>query len=118
MIRARALRSMLEELVRHREAMAASAPYEPLEVFDAGDITLDELPPLWRERMEQAAIDGVEESLHASIREEGWRAFAEGGLDAMHALVDEACGDSDYLSSIVDHRWDGIGTEAGGYWVA
>ena len=75
------------------------------------------LIPLWRARMEDAAEEGVMESLYASIREEGWRAFAEGGLRAMRDLCDAACGDDARLASIVDHRWDGIGTKKGGRWI-
>ena len=51
------------------------------------------------------------------IREEGWAAYAEGGLDAMLALSDAATEDSSLLGSILEHRWDGIGAKRGGFWV-
>ena len=38
---------------------------------------------LWIELFRPAAEDSVMQSLVASIREEGWRALAEGGLEAM-----------------------------------
>jgi hypothetical protein len=68
--------------------------------------------------MEDAAKDGVMASLYASIREEGWRAYASGGLAAMHDLANAACGDSAYLSGILDHRWNDIGVNASGVWCA
>jgi len=63
------------------------------------------------------AEDSVVQSLVASIREEGWRAFAEGGLEAMRELADRACGDDGVLLTILDPRWDGIGTDRRGHWV-
>lgn len=108
------LRAMLETLVEHREAVWLATPEEPLTIICAADLPL---LPSWRSRMQRAAEDGVKESLHASIREEGWRAYAEGGLAAMHALFDAATGDNDYLAGILDHRWDGIGNKRGGIWV-
>jgi hypothetical protein len=66
-------------------------------------------------RLKAAAEDGVEQSLLASIREEGWRDFAQGGLHAMGALADRACGDDGVLLTILDHRWDGIGTHRRGH---
>jgi hypothetical protein len=114
--RASELRKMLEAVVERRKARAAAATERvPLTIYCAGDIKWP-LPPLWRSRMENAEKDGVMESLYASIREEGWRACAIGGLYAMRALADRACGDSERLSGILDHRWDGIGTSEKGVW--
>ena len=73
--------------------------------------------PRWPTQMKAAAGDGVEQSLVASIPEEAWRAFAEGGLHAMRELADRACGDDARLLTILDRRWDGIGTRRHGHWV-
>lgn len=116
--RAELLKQIVDALLEHRRAKAASEPDKPLGTISPASWGDSPLPPPWRSRIEHAAEDGVQESLHASIREEGWRAFTEGGLDAMRELADRACGENDYLLGIVGHRWDGIGTDAGGYWVA
>lgn len=107
--RAGVLRDMLEALIEHREKSSAPTRWVAVNFEEV-------LEPRWKSRADAAAKDGIEQSLHASIREEGWRAFAEGGLPAMHELCDEACGDNDYMAVIVDHRWDGIGNERRGVW--
>jgi hypothetical protein len=113
---ARLLRQMLNALIQHRQAQADAETEDSLK-------SLDEIlarmppPPLWSSRMKAAAEDGIEQSLLASIREEGWRAFAEGGLDAMLHLADRACGDDLRLLALLDRHWDGIGTDRCGHWV-
>jgi len=115
--RADQLREMVEAVVRHRKAAAATTPDDRL-LITRVDLSGPPPRPRWVSRIERAAKDGVLESLYASIREEGWRAFAEGGREAMSALAERACGDDPQLMNIVDHRWDRIGTEARGYWIA
>jgi hypothetical protein len=92
-------------------------PEEPSPPLNFAALDDGIVPPRWVSYLERAARDGVEESLCASIREEGWRAFASGGLDAMLDLADRASGEINVLYAIIDHCWDGIGTEASGYWV-
>lgn len=65
--------------------------------------------------------DPVREALTHALRQCGKRLYEIGGLDAMH----EACGRQEDLSnggrrvSILDKRWDGIGTANGRVgWVA
>lgn len=118
--RAPALREMLEAVVERRKARAAKARGSgevEVKVYSAAELFAGPLLPRWRVWMESAEEDGVMQSLYASIREEGWRAFAEGGLKAMHDLSDRACGNNGRLAVILDHRWDGIGTNQGGHWV-
>jgi hypothetical protein len=113
---ARLLQQMLHALVAHRLARADTELDDKI-VPLAFALAIKPRPPRWMQRMEAAAADGVEQSLLASIREEGWRAFAEGGLHAMRTLADQACGDDGRLLIIVDHQWDGIGTRRLGHWV-
>ncbi|MFZ3238573.1 MAG: hypothetical protein WA184_24820 [Stellaceae bacterium] len=113
---ARRLRQILDALVAHRTAKADSETDDKIVPLHVA-LVLKPQPPHWIQQMEAAAKDGVEPSLCASIREEGWRAFAEGGLDAMHQLAGQACGDDGYLETIIDHHWDGIGTRSLGHWV-
>jgi hypothetical protein len=108
------LREMLKTLVEHRQQHAQDQPAKSIIITN---FSSKPLPPQWVSRMQNAAKDGVKESLHASIREEGWRAYAEGGLKAMHQLADDACADNNHFASILDHRWDGIGTDKNGHWV-
>ncbi|MGC2075222.1 MAG: hypothetical protein WA728_04145, partial [Xanthobacteraceae bacterium] len=110
---ARRLRQILETLAAHREAKPGP---EIEDAFKPLDMTLrfQLFRPRWIQQKDAAAEDGVEQSLVASIREEGWRALAEGGLKAMRELADRACGDNGYLVSLLDHRWDGIGTDRRG----
>jgi hypothetical protein len=85
------MRAILEALEAHRAAKAASAlevdqlaeAASELEPKNAELADLEDIPPRCMLALEALARDGVEESRHASIREEGWRAFAEGGLDAI-----------------------------------
>ena len=113
---ARPLRQILETLAAHREAKARPETGETFERIDMA-LCFQLFRPRWIQQKEAAAEDGVEQSLVASIREEGWRALAEGGLKAMRELADRACGDNGYLLSLLDHRWDGIGTDRRGHWV-
>ena len=114
--RAGLLRHMVDALLTHRLAQAdANADDKIVPLVFA--LAIKPQPPRWIQRMEAAAKDDVEQSLLASICEEGWRAFAEGGLAAMRALADRACDDDGGLLTIVDHHWDGIGTHAAGHWV-
>jgi hypothetical protein len=113
---ARQLQQMLEALAAHRDAKAGPETEEPFKRIDMV-LRFPLFRPRWIQQKEAAAEDGVEQSLVASIREEGWRAFAEGGLEAMRELADRACGDNGYLLSILDGRWDGIGTDRRGHWV-
>jgi hypothetical protein len=108
------LRKMLETVVERRKTRQG----EPAELCIITPAQLGEPLPRWQARMQAAETDGATQSLHASIREEGWRAFATGGLKAMHALADRACSNNNYLISILDHRWDGIGTPEHGVWTA
>jgi CHC2 zinc finger len=103
------LREMLEALEAHRnDKSEARPPGEAKIELVAGTYFTIEAP--WRARMKRAAEDGVQESLRASIREEGWLAFAIGGLAAMHSLADAACGQRPgLLDAMLDHSWDGIG---------
>jgi hypothetical protein len=114
--RALVLRVILEALVARRAAKGATAPEELFTPVDFAALDDGPVPPRWVSCLERAARDGVEESLHASIREEGWRAFAWGGLDAMRELADRASAESDVLYTLIDFHWDGIGAEASGYW--
>jgi hypothetical protein len=113
---ARQLRQILETLAAHREAKARPETEETFKRIDMA-LRFQLFRPRWIQQKEAAAEDGVEQSLVASIREEGWRALAEGGLEAMRDLADRACGDNGYLLSILDRRWDGIGTDLLGHWV-
>ena len=113
---ARLLRQMLGTLMQHRQAQADSESEDNLKSLDE-ILAIMPPPPRWIRHMEAAAKDGVDKSLVASIREEGWRAFAEGGLDAMRQLANQACGDDGRLLTLLDHRWDGIGTRRHGHWV-
>jgi hypothetical protein len=114
--RARLLRQMLDALAAHREAKADPETDDKIVRPDFGPVIRPQ-PPRWMRHMQAAAGDGVEQSLVALIRKEGWRALAEGGLEAMRDLADWACGDNGYLLSLLDHRWDGIGTRRHGHWV-
>jgi hypothetical protein len=113
---ARLLRQMLDALLDHRLARADTQADDKIVPLMFA-LALKPQPPRWIQQMEAAARDGVEQSLLASIREEGWRAFAEGRLDAMRALADRACGDDARLLTIVDHQWDGIGSRSCGHWI-
>ena len=113
---ARRLRQMLDALQQHRAAQANTESGDRLKSLDQ-ILAMLPLPPLWLTRINDAAEDGIEQSLLASIREEGWRAFAEGGLDAMRQLADRASGEDDRRLTILDHQWDGIGTDRHGHWV-
>jgi hypothetical protein len=113
--RAPSLRMMLEMLVEHRQSRAAeSAAEDDLVAIDAAKL-LTPPKPRWAAHIEHAKKDAVAAALHAVIREEGWHAYAAGGLDGMHALCNAATANSD-LGAILDHRWDGIGVEAHGFW--
>ena len=114
--RARLLRQMLDALAAHRHSKADPETDDKIVPLDFG-LVIRPQPPRSLRWMEAAAGDGVEQSLVASIREEGWRALAEGGLEAMRDLADRACGDNGYLLSLLDHRWDGIGTRRLGHWM-
>jgi hypothetical protein len=107
---------MLDGLAAHRQSKADPETDDKIVRLDFG-LVIKPQPPRWMRHMEAAAGDGVEQSLVALIREEGWRALAEGGLEAMRDLADRACGDNGYLLSLLDHRWDGIGTRRRGHWV-
>lgn len=112
--------AMLEAYDAHQKALALSASDEDaqLKIMRVGD--LRSIPPRWRSRMDRAAKDGVRESLHASIREEGWAAYAQGGLDAMHALlaaVESHPKGSNRYGARLDKLWDNIGGKDG-MWVA
>jgi hypothetical protein len=116
---AQELRAMLDAVIQHRSAVVATMTDDQGEIGFISPSRLIGAPlPLWKARLKNAAKDGVIEFLYASIREEGWRAFSEGGLKAMHELFEVACGDRYELEDILDHRWNGIGTDAGGYWAA
>ena len=110
------LRQMLDALVAHRQAKAHHETEDKIIGLDFG-LVIKPQPPRWIQEMKAAGQDGIERSLLASIREEGWRAYAEGGLHAMRELADRACGDNGLLLSILDHHWDGIGTDSRGHWV-
>jgi hypothetical protein len=110
------LRQMLDALIRHRAAQANTESEDRLKSLDQ-ILAVMPLPPLWLTRMKAAGEDGVEQSLLASIREEGWRAFAQGGLRAMRELADRASGEDDRRLTILDHQWDGIGTDRRGHWL-
>jgi hypothetical protein len=114
--RALVLRAILEALAARLAAKAGRAPEGTFAPLDFKALEDGPMAPRWVSCLERAARDGIEESLHASIREEGWRAFASGGLDAMRDLADRASGESNVLYAIIDHRWDGIGAEASDYW--
>lgn len=121
--RAAVLRDICAALVAHRKTREASAPAN-----DDGDLANDDgdfldltkldrpLPPLWQSRMQHATKDGITESLYASIREEGWRAFVAGGTDAMERLALRASAENPRFYSIIDHRWDDIGIDGGDCW--
>ena len=113
---ARPLRQMLDAFIRHRAAQANTVFEDRLKSLDQ-ILAMMPLPPLWLTRMNAAGEDGVEQSLLASIREEGWRAFAQGGLRAMRELADRASGEDDHRLTILDHQWDGIGTDRRGRWL-
>jgi hypothetical protein len=74
---ARLLRQMLDALLAHRQAKADPETEDKIVPLYVG-LVIKPQPPHWIRQMEAAAGDGVEQSLVASIREEGWRAFAEG----------------------------------------
>jgi hypothetical protein len=114
--RALVLRAILEALAARLAAKAENTPEGTFTPLDFKALEDGPMTPRWVSCLERAARDGIEESLHASIREEGWRAFASGGLDAMRELADRASGESNVLHAIIDCRWDGIGIEASGYW--
>jgi|SRR5215469_11316484 len=116
--RALVLRAILEALAARLAAKAASAPAGTVAPLDFQALENGPMAPRWVSSLERAGRDGVEESLHASIREEGWRALASGGLDAMRDLAGRASGESNVLYAIIDHCWNGIGAGASGYWVA
>jgi hypothetical protein len=118
----------LLEILRAEDArrvtLAATEPDDeplrvvPITVADVADITPP--PPRWISRLQKAAADGVAESLRASIREEGWAAYAQGGLDAMHALYDAIEGHPKggiRFAVRLDKVWDNIGGSRG-MWVA
>ena len=118
----------LLEILRAEDArrvtLAATEPGEPLPlvvpitVADVTDVTPP--PPRWLSRLQKAAEDGVAESLRASIREEGWAAYAHGGLDAMHALCDAIEGHPKggiRFAVRLDKVWDNI-SGRDGTWVA
>jgi hypothetical protein len=113
---ARQLRQMLDALIQHRAVQANTESEDRLKSLDQ-ILAIMPLPPLWLTRMKAAAGDGIEQSLLASIREEGWRAFAQGGLRAMRQLADRASGEDDRRLTILDHQWDGIGTDRRGRWL-
>jgi hypothetical protein len=110
------LRQMLDALIRHRAAQTNTESGDRLKSL-VQILAVMPLPPLWLTRMKAAGEDGVEQSLLASIREEGWRAFAQGGLRAMRELADRASGEDDRRLTILDHQWDGIGTDRCGHWL-
>jgi hypothetical protein len=116
--RALVLRAILEALAARLAAKAGSAPEATFAPLDFKALEDGPVGARWVSCLERAARDGIEESLHASIREEGWRAFASGGCDAMRELAGQASGESNVLYAIIEHCWDGIGTEASGYWAA
>jgi len=107
---------MLDALIQHRAVQANTESEDRLKSLDQ-ILAIMPLPPLWLTRMKAAAGDGIEQSLLASIREEGWRAFAQGGLRAMRQLADRASGEDDRRLTILDHQWDGVGTDSRGRWV-
>lgn len=108
------LRDILDALESHRAAKRLSEPETPPKLIWACDI---KPLPEWQWKMNRAAKDGVEQSLLASIRDAGWRAFAAGGNDAMLRLAEQAChGKRDYLAVTLYHNWDGIGVEGKGHW--
>jgi hypothetical protein len=74
---------MLVALIAHRNAKAAPETEDHVEALHIRQALIKSLRPRWIRQMEAAAEDGAEHSLRASIREEGWRAFAEGGIPAM-----------------------------------
>ena len=113
---ARLLRQMLDALIHHRAAQAKTESEDRLKSLDQ-ILAMMPLPPLWLTRMKAAGEDGVEQSLLGSIREEGWRAFAQRGLRAMRQLADRASGEDDRRLTILDHQWDGVGTDSRGRWV-
>ena len=104
---ARWLQQMLEALAAR---LKAKADPDAEDTFKRIDTLLS------IELFRPVAEDSVVQSLVASIREEGWRALAEGGLHAMRELADRACGDDGVLLTIHDPRWDGIGTDRRGHW--
>jgi len=113
---ARPLRQMLDALIQHRRTRTDSHSEHRLRSLDQ-ILAMVPLPPLWRLRMKAAGEHGVEQALLASIRDEGWRAFAQGGLDAMRELADRASGEDGLMLTILDREWDGIGTDRRGHWV-
>jgi len=113
---ARQLRQMLDALIQHRAVQANTESEDRLKSLDQ-ILAMMPLPPLWLTRMKAAGEDGVEQSLLGSIREEGWRAFAQGGLRAMRELADRASSEDDRRLTILDHQWDGIGTDRRGRWL-
>ena len=121
---ARRLLEILRAEDARRVTLAATEPDEPLRmvvpitVADVTDITPP--PPRWISCLQRAAEDGVAESLRASIREEGWAAYAQGGLDAMRALYDAIEGHPKggiRFAVRLDKAWDNIGCSRG-LWVA
>jgi hypothetical protein len=122
---ARRLLEILRAEDARRVTLAATEPDDeplrvgvPITVAEVADITPP--PPLWISRLQKAAEDGVAESLRASIREEGWAAYAQGGLDAMQALCDAIEGHPKggiRFAVRLDNAWDNIGCSRG-LWVA
>jgi hypothetical protein len=51
------------------------------------------------------------------IREEGWKTYSAGGIDAMQALFDAVRTHDESWTNILDKAWDGIGVEAHGHWI-
>src|SRR5438105_2687205 len=84
--RAPVLRDILEAVVERRKNRERKEGPGEIVIVTAAEIMSRPLLPRWQCHAEAAAQDGVIESLYASIREEGWRAFSGGGIKAMHAV--------------------------------
>lgn len=64
------------------------------------------------DRLEGVLRDPVRAALRAEAREIGWRAFAAGGTNKMHAVfeaMERAQNDTENHGAVLDHWWDGIG---------
>jgi hypothetical protein len=64
------------------------------------------------DHVQDAMRDPVRAAMRGFVRENGWAAFAAGGLTEMRALylaVEEKAGDDDFVPGVLEPWWNGIG---------
>lgn len=118
------LRRMLEMLVEYRRSQSNidpslplwEQPVPPLQPIDLAALK-GKPPTRWEAHIKRAKEDPLEAAFGAVIREEGWRIYADGGIDLMQAVFHAVIEGNDHLASILDHRWEAIGVDGRGIWI-